>query len=183
MTIKELRKAVNMTQKEFSEYFGISKRNIENWETEKSNCPEYLRSLIEYKLENEGMINMTEEIRKYSLISEPIYAKAKKVNSLKDIEDTVFNCPSDRFPNEILKLVSLEEVEKYIKDKKITSSLYKSESRIGEQLYIGTLYYIEEFRFENIADFNECVEFEDFTNNDYGSDPIPFETSIFDEEE
>lgn len=55
-TIKELRKATGMTQKEFSDYFGIPKRNIENWEGGVNKCPPYLFSLIEYKLRNEGML-------------------------------------------------------------------------------------------------------------------------------
>lgn len=55
-TIKELRKAAGMTQKEFAEYFGMSKRNVENWEGGLSNCPPYLLALIEYKLRKEGML-------------------------------------------------------------------------------------------------------------------------------
>lgn len=56
MTIKELRTLTGMTQKEFSEYFGMSKRAIEEWEAERRKCPEYLLELIEYKLRNEKKI-------------------------------------------------------------------------------------------------------------------------------
>lgn len=56
MTAKELRTASGMTQKAFAEYFGISKRAIESWEGGKRECPEYLLSLMEYKLRNEGII-------------------------------------------------------------------------------------------------------------------------------
>lgn len=56
MTVKELRTAAGMTQKDFSEYFGIPKRTIENWEGSKSEPPEYLVKLIEYKLRAEGKI-------------------------------------------------------------------------------------------------------------------------------
>ena len=60
MTLKELREQAGMTQAEFAEYFGISKRNIENWEssspTSKRKCPEYLLDLMEYKLRNEKII-------------------------------------------------------------------------------------------------------------------------------
>jgi DNA-binding transcriptional regulator YiaG len=45
-----------MTQKEFSEYFGIPKRTIENWETEERKCNDYIINLMEYKLKNEGII-------------------------------------------------------------------------------------------------------------------------------
>ncbi len=56
MNVKELRKAAGMTQKAFAEYFGISKRNIENWELETNRCPVYLSELMEYKLKKENII-------------------------------------------------------------------------------------------------------------------------------
>lgn len=60
MTVKHLREASGMTQKSFSEYFGIPKRSIENWEGGKRECPEYLLDLMEYKLINEGIIKAAE---------------------------------------------------------------------------------------------------------------------------
>lgn len=53
---KELRKMSGMTQKAFSEYFGIPKRTIENWDGNKNKCPEYLLDLMAYQLEKEGII-------------------------------------------------------------------------------------------------------------------------------
>lgn len=61
MTFKELRKASGMTQKDFSEYFGIPKRTIENWETEERKCNDYIIELMEYKLKKENIIK---EIKK-----------------------------------------------------------------------------------------------------------------------
>ncbi len=56
MTVKELRAKTGMTQKAFSEYFGISKRTVEQWEGEKRVCADYLFELMKYKLEKEGLI-------------------------------------------------------------------------------------------------------------------------------
>ena len=56
MQIKALREAARMTRKQFAEYFGIPKRTVENWDSGTSSCPDYLRSLIEYKLRIEGKI-------------------------------------------------------------------------------------------------------------------------------
>lgn len=56
MNIKELRAAAKMTQKEFSEYFNIPKRTIEQWEGGQRKPPHYLVDLIEYKLKNENLI-------------------------------------------------------------------------------------------------------------------------------
>lgn len=56
MTIKELRTACGMTQQAFSDYFGIPKRTIEDWENNRRTPPEYVVKLIEYKLNKEGLI-------------------------------------------------------------------------------------------------------------------------------
>lgn len=56
MNIKELRKAVNMTQKAFSEYLNIPKRTIEDWENDRRTPPCYVVELIEYKLKNEKLL-------------------------------------------------------------------------------------------------------------------------------
>ena len=48
MSIKEMRNAANMTQQAFADYFGISKRSIENWEGDQRKCPAYLLDLMEY---------------------------------------------------------------------------------------------------------------------------------------
>jgi DNA-binding transcriptional regulator YiaG len=56
MTFKELRQASGMTQKEFSEYFKIPKRTVENWETEVRICNDYIIELLEYKLMKENII-------------------------------------------------------------------------------------------------------------------------------
>ena len=55
MTIKELRTLSKMTQQEFADYFGISKRAVESWEGCQRQCPKYLLDLIEYKLKNETL--------------------------------------------------------------------------------------------------------------------------------
>lgn len=60
MTVKELRQAAGMTQQAFANYFGIPKRNIENWEYGKSSCARYLLELLQYKLEKEGIIKKAE---------------------------------------------------------------------------------------------------------------------------
>jgi DNA-binding transcriptional regulator YiaG len=56
MTFKELRKASGMTQKQFSEYFGIPLRSIENWEADSKKCRPYLLDLLHYKLQKEGFV-------------------------------------------------------------------------------------------------------------------------------
>lgn len=55
-TIKDLRIASGMTQKAFSDYFGIPKRTIENWEGGMRKCPPYLFDLMRYKMVHENKI-------------------------------------------------------------------------------------------------------------------------------
>lgn len=56
MTFKELRKLSGMTQQAYAEYFGISKRNIEDWERGVAKPTQYLLDLMEYKLRKEKII-------------------------------------------------------------------------------------------------------------------------------
>lgn len=58
--IRQLRTACGLTQQAFADYFGIPKRTIENWEGGQNSCPEYLISLIRYKLETENKIKAGE---------------------------------------------------------------------------------------------------------------------------
>lgn len=60
MTIKNIRLRANMTQKEFAEYFGISQRTIENWDSGRRTPPDYVVELIKYKAEKErlGMLKL-----------------------------------------------------------------------------------------------------------------------------
>jgi DNA-binding transcriptional regulator YiaG len=54
--IKALRTASGMTQQAFSEYFGFSRRAVQEWEAGRRECPVYLVALVEYKLRNEGIL-------------------------------------------------------------------------------------------------------------------------------
>lgn len=56
MTFKILRELSGMSMTQFSEYFGIPYRTIQNWEGGVRQCPEYLLDLMLYKLKNEGLI-------------------------------------------------------------------------------------------------------------------------------
>ena len=56
MTIKEMRALTGMSQAKFGEYLHISKRTIEDWESERRKSPQYVVELIEYKLKRERLI-------------------------------------------------------------------------------------------------------------------------------
>ena len=53
MTFKELIETSGMNLKQFSDYFEIPYRTVQNWKLEKRECPEYLLKLMQYKLEKE----------------------------------------------------------------------------------------------------------------------------------
>lgn len=53
MTLNELIKGSGMNLKEFSEYFNIPYRTVQDWNAGRRTPPEYLLELISYKLENE----------------------------------------------------------------------------------------------------------------------------------
>lgn len=53
MTFKELRKQSGMNLTQFSNYFEIPYRTIQNWDAGIRQCPDYLLKLMQYKIENE----------------------------------------------------------------------------------------------------------------------------------
>ena len=54
--LRELREQTGLSQQKFSEYFGIPRRTIQNWELGINECNQYIIDLMEYKLRNEGKI-------------------------------------------------------------------------------------------------------------------------------
>lgn len=53
--IQQLRKSLDMSQREFAEYFGFNVRTVQNWESDRANFPDYVVDMIERRI-SEGMI-------------------------------------------------------------------------------------------------------------------------------
>lgn len=146
MTIKEMRVRAYMTQKEFAEYFDISRRNVENWESGKIKCADYLKKLMEYKLRKE---------RKFVL--EYYYAETNAENCVlvvdKNGKAIILNANNfDGFP--LTKEVAIKEL---VED--IPNRLSNCET-VEECLYsIGlNLEDYEIFDFDKIRDDFEVLE-------------------------
>lgn len=56
MTIKEMLERIGWTQKQFSDYFWIPYRTVQNWTAGSRECPGYVVELIRYKLAAEGIL-------------------------------------------------------------------------------------------------------------------------------
>lgn len=54
--IVKLREETGMTRTDFSKYFNIPYRTVENWEFDINQCPEYLYELIKFKLISDNKI-------------------------------------------------------------------------------------------------------------------------------
>ena len=55
--VKKLREEMGLNRKQFSEYFGIPYRTVQDWEADKRELPEYLLRLMVYKVKTENLIN------------------------------------------------------------------------------------------------------------------------------
>ena len=55
-SVKELRILSGMTRQQFTDYFNIPYRTLQDWELENRSCPPYVIELIAYKLKKEGYI-------------------------------------------------------------------------------------------------------------------------------
>lgn len=54
--VKELREKMGMNRREFSDYYDIPYRTVQDWEAEKRELPEYLLRLMKYRAEVEDMM-------------------------------------------------------------------------------------------------------------------------------
>ena len=59
--VRELRDRLGMNRREFSDYYGIPYRTVQDWEAEKRELPEYLRRLMIYRAEMERL-NKKDEV-------------------------------------------------------------------------------------------------------------------------
>ena len=59
--VKILRDARGMNRREFSDYYGIPYRTVQDWEAEKRELPEYLLRLMKYRAEIERMVGKKDE--------------------------------------------------------------------------------------------------------------------------
>ena len=57
--VKELREKMGMNRREFSDYYGIPYRTVQDWEAEKRELPDYLLRLLKYRAEIECRIERT----------------------------------------------------------------------------------------------------------------------------
>ncbi len=61
MTVLEIRKKLNITQKEFGNLFGIPLRTIQNWEYGNRKVPDYIVNMMEEILVSRGLLSKEEE--------------------------------------------------------------------------------------------------------------------------
>ena len=55
----KLREKMGMNRREFSDYYGIPYRTVQDWEAEKRELPDYLLRLLKYRAEIECRIERT----------------------------------------------------------------------------------------------------------------------------
>ena len=61
--VKELRETMGMNRREFSDYYGIPYRTVQDWEAEKREPPDYLLRLLKYRAEIECRIERVDKNR------------------------------------------------------------------------------------------------------------------------
>lgn len=59
--VRELRDRLGMNRREFSDYYGIPYRTVQDWKAEKRELPEYLLRLMIYRAEMERL-NKKDEV-------------------------------------------------------------------------------------------------------------------------
>lgn len=74
--VKELREKMGMNRREFSDYYGIPYRTVQDWEAEKRELPDYLLRLLKYRAEIECRIERVDNNRY------PLYIFCNKHNAM-----------------------------------------------------------------------------------------------------
>ena len=59
--VKKLREKMGMNRREFSDYYGIPYRTVQDWEAEKRELPDYLLRLLKYRAEIECRIERADK--------------------------------------------------------------------------------------------------------------------------
>ena len=98
MNFKELRQSSGMNLTQFSKYFNIPYRTIQNWERGERQCPQYLLELMEYKLKHKevrGQWECDSKTKTYheTLINEHCSVCGRKVTRT-DRQPQVNYCPN-----------------------------------------------------------------------------------------
>lgn len=62
MSIKEMMERTGWTMRQFSDWFGIPYRTVQNWASGARECPTYVRELMMYKLIAEKIIEESEKV-------------------------------------------------------------------------------------------------------------------------
>ncbi len=137
MTIKQMRQATKMTQRQFADYFLIPKRTIENWESHTNPCPEYLKRLIEYKLIKEGLIEEAKPMTRYALKKGSYEISGKSTNIQFDALDnaTLGVCKT------LATFNTREEAREELAKHRTTHTVHSYNSH---KLILGECFFIEE---------------------------------------
>ena len=75
--VKKLREKMGMNRREFSDYYGIPYRTVQDWEAEKRELPDYLLRLLKYRAEIERRINSEDNKKVVLMISSPRISSRK----------------------------------------------------------------------------------------------------------
>ena len=59
--LKSLRESTGMNRREFSEYFDIPIRTVQDWELDQRKMPDYILRMMEYQLRMEKLIKEKEQ--------------------------------------------------------------------------------------------------------------------------
>lgn len=84
--ISELRKIINMSQRQFSEHFGIPVGTLRNWEQGISNPPEYVFQMIFTAIRRDKMINV-ETIKFVKMLDELAARTANGIEPFAEINE------------------------------------------------------------------------------------------------
>lgn len=144
-----------MKMTEFSEYFGIPYRTVQDWKAGKRKCPEYLLDLMNYKLKKEKIIKIKEEEHMFNTIrllrgSRNITVKG---DEMPEIGCAIYEDGTD--PEELNRWV-IEDKEDALKE----LTKYRCSYQKGSGVVFAEEYALEFFEADEDGDFVQGSDFD-----------------------
>lgn len=160
--IKQLIRKSNMNLTEFSNYFKIPYRTVQNWENGSRTPPKYIIDLMEYKLISEKIIEKEDKKmnKKYTIYKDQQEITIKKhtgdILTKDEIFNAYFNDLNDTYQKEIAKYDTIENAKEELEKINARTRQY------SKNLFLIEIAYIEEEEYDDEDEWIDsfgCIEF------------------------
>ena len=154
--VRALREDLQLNRREFCDYFNIPYRTVQDWECGKRVMPEYVLSLLEYKIRMDQMLQEQSETKKV-VVGQGFCIRSMQLDDYEDVHQLWSSCDGIGL-NEVDD--SKKGIEKFLVRNPKTCFVAEQEGKIvgtilagcdGRRAYLYHLAVLEEYRGKGIG--------------------------------